>query len=490
VAEAIGSGGLVTHRLGIPVGKDRIVSRQLAAALPGISVEEDTGPAGPEPVALNAALSLRFSNRHRVIDSERLEDASRALLTVLAATARDERLILQWVLGRPLSPMVVPSKIPSTNGRGAPNLITTLFGTTPPIDAEQRRALSVKRSEPGWRAIGRLAVAAATESRRKQLLRQLLGAIRTLEAPGVRVTVQVLRPRAVSGPTMPWYWSLRLNATEMAALSSWPIGRSGELPVEASGSRPFRPTRAIPRTGRIVAESSYPGRVRPLALTPSASRHGLQVIGPTGSGKSTALLNLIVQDMEAGRGVVVIEPKGQLIEDVLARVPWDRLDDVVLLDPADADHTPVGLNPLATMGRPPELVADQLLSVLHNLHAANWGPRTHDILGAALLTLAQVPGSTLSILPSLLTDNAVRRRLLKGISDPLGLQPFWAAFDSWSDAERTTNVAPVLNKVRPLLVNPRLRGVLGQAQPKVGVRQVFTERKILLVSLAKGLVKS
>jgi hypothetical protein len=140
------------------------------------------------------------------------------------------------------------------------------------------------------------------------------------------------------------------------------------------------------------------------------------------------------------------------------------------------------------MGRPPELVADQLLSVLHNLHAANWGPRTHDILGAALLTLAQVPGSTLSLLPSLLTDNGVRRRLLKGISDPLGLQPFWAAFDSWSQAERTTNVAPVLNKVRPLLVNPRLRAVLGQAEPKVGVRQVFTQRKILLVSLAKGLI--
>jgi hypothetical protein len=488
IAEAIGAGGLVVHRLGIPVGKDRIVARQLATALPGIFVDEDAGPSGPAPMTLNSAMSIRLSNSRRPLSSDRLYDASRALLTVLGGTARDERLILQWVLGRSLPPMVVSNKTQPTSGTQAPSLITTLFSSSLPVDAEQRRALSAKRSEPGWRAVGRIAVAAATDSRRQQLLRQMLGALRTLEAPGVRVKVQPSRPAAIAGPIVPWYWRLRLNAPEMAALSAWPIGASGELPVEATGSRPFPPSRVIRRSGRVLAESSYPGRVRPLALTPSASLRGLHVIGPTGSGKSTALLNLIVQDIRAGRGVAVIEPKGQLIEDVLACIPSDRMDHVVLLDPADAAHTPVGLNPLAPMGRPPELVADQLLAVFHSLHAANWGPRTHDILGASLLTLAQVPGNTLCSLPPLLTDTGFRRRLLQHISDPIGLEPFWAAFDSWSEAERTSNVAPVLNKVRPLLVNPRLRAVLGQENPKFGVRQVFTERKILLVSLAKGLI--
>jgi hypothetical protein len=78
--------------------------------------------------------------------------------------------------------------------------------------------------------------------------------------------------------------------------------------------------------------------------------------------------------------------------------------------------------------------------------------------------------------------------MLKHISDPIGLLPFWANLDSWSEGERTTNIAPVLNKVRPLLVNPRLRAVIGQERPKFGMRQVFTERKILLVNLAKGLI--
>jgi len=370
----------------------------------------------------------------------------------------------------------------------ASGVMDALLGKPGPVDAEQRRALAAKRGEPGWRAVGRFAVKAATESRRRQLLRQMIGAIRTLESPGVRVTVRPVRPATVSLPATPWYWPLRLNAKEMAALSSWPIGASGELPVEASGSRPFPPTRSVPRSGRVVAQSSYPGRTRPLALSPSASLRGLHVIGPTGSGKSTALLNLIVQDLEAGRGVVVIEPKGPLIEGVLARVPQKRIDDVVLLDPSDHMSMPVGLNPLAPMGRPPELVADQLLGVFHSLHAANWGPRTHDILGAALLTLAQLPGSTLCALPPLLADTGFRRRAVQRINDPLGLEPFWAAFEGWSEAERTTNIAPVLNKVRPMLVNPRLRAILGQEAPKFEMRQVYTERKVLLVNLAKGLI--
>ncbi len=128
-----------------------------------------------------------------------------------------------------------------------------------------------------------------------------------------------------------------------------------------------------------------------MALSPADSLRHLHLLGPTGVGKSTLLLNLITQDMAAGRAVVVIEPKGDLIADVLERVPPERVGDVVLLDPTDTER-PVGLNPLALGGRSPELVADQLLGMFHSLYAAHWGPRTHDILGASLLTLARTSG--------------------------------------------------------------------------------------------------
>jgi hypothetical protein len=185
--------------------------------------------------------------------------------------------------------------------------------------------------------------------------------------------------------------------------------------------------------------------------------------------------------------VVVIEPRGDLIADILERVPAARLGDVVLLDPTDTAR-PVGLNPLALAGRSPELVADQLLGLFHRLYAAHWGPRTQDILGASLLTLARTPNMTLTALPLLLTDAGFRRRIVPSVADPIGLAPFWRTFEGWREAERLNAIAPTMNKLRPLLLRPDVRAIIGQAQPRFALRQVFTERKVLLVNLAAGQV--
>ena len=114
------------------------------------------------------------------------------------------------------------------------------------------------------------------------------------------------------------------------------------------------------RAGELPRPGASAGTLTPRFAAPST------LVGPTGVGKSTLLLNLITQDMAAGRAVVVIEPKSDLIADVLERVPANRVDDVVLLDPTDTKR-PVGLNPLALGGRSPELVADQLLGLFHSM---------------------------------------------------------------------------------------------------------------------------
>jgi hypothetical protein len=121
------------------------------------------------------------------------------------------------------------------------------------------------------------------------------------------------------------------------------------------------------------------------------------------------------------------------------------------------------------------------------MYAANWGPRTHDILGASLLTLARTPGMTLAALPLLLTDAGFRRRVVAGIADPIGLGPFWSGYEAWSEQERLTAIAPTLNKLRPLLLRSEMRAIIGQSRG-FNLRRIFTERKILLVDLSKGLL--
>jgi TraM recognition site of TraD and TraG len=129
-----------------------------------------------------------------------------------------------------------------------------------------------------------------------------------------------------------------------------------------------------------------------------------------------------------------------------------------------------------------------LLGLFHSLYLANWGPRTHDILGASLLTLARSKGMSLAALPLLLTDAGFRRRIVAGVADPIGLGPFWSIFEAWSEGERAAAIAPVMNKLRPLLLRPELRAAIGQTKASFDLRRVFTERKVLLVNLSKGLL--
>jgi hypothetical protein len=485
VIEAVGSPGMVEHRLALPEGRAESMVDQLRAAIPGLAVEAIS----VRPVlAATRAVELRLTTKRRSLRTDDVAGVSRAMLVALAHLRRGERLSLQWILGRSLPPVVVPNQ-PEALGHeswiGA--LLLAPFGLPASDDAELRSALRVKQAEAGWRAVGRIGVKAKNKSRERQLVQQVVGALRSTEAPGVNFWLRPINCRRVIRATAGWRQPLRLNVSELATVSTFPAGLTGELPVAMIGSRLVAASAAIPRRGRVVGKATFPGRERSLALTPTDSLRHLHALGPTGSGKSTLLLNLITQDMEAGRAVVVIEPKGDLIADVLERIPPERIDDVVLLDPTDTER-PVGLNPLALGGRSPELAADQLLGLFHSLYSAHWGPRTHDILGASLLTLARLPGMTLAVLPLLLTDAGFRRRVLPRVVDPIGLEPFWTAYEAWGETERASAIAPVMNKLRPLLLRPEMRAIVGQARASFDLRRVFTERKLLLVNLSKGLL--
>ncbi|MEO1060551.1 MAG: hypothetical protein AAFZ07_03965 [Actinomycetota bacterium] len=425
---------------------------------------------------------MTLSSRHRPLRHERPELTSQALLGALADTRRGEYLLVQWLLVRPLQPELVSNQVSQEVLQTWPQaLIGASLGQHGRADPAMARALRDKRNDVGWQVIGRIVVRSASTGRSRQLVAGVLAALRTTAGPGVIWHARSIRPTAAVNLRTWVLGRTSLNLSELLAVTSWPIGPTSSLPVQSRQSRALPPSPAIVDDQRTVGVSTVPPE-RGVSLRSRDSLMHLAVTAPTGTGKSTLLMQLALQDAAAGRGLVVIDPKGGLIDDLLARLPEGRHDDVVVVDPM-SDH-PVGLNPLETRHRSPEAVADQLLVVFRNLFAGHWGPRTQDILHAALLTLARVPGTTLAALPLLLTDDAFRRRLVGKIDDPFGVSAFWSTFETWSPAERSTNIGPSLTRLRPFLMRPPLRRMLAQAEPRWSISELFTKRKIVLVDLS------
>ena len=347
VLEAVGDAGHVTHRVAFDAGRGGALVHQLRAIVPGLSCEVDRDR---QSLAVGRCAELRISSGRRPLRTEDPAAVSRSLLTALAHVGRGEVLGLQWVLARPLVPVAVPSNLellPHETWLGA--LLSAPFEGRRPADAETLGALRAKQAQAGWRAIGRIAVSAGSRARERQLIGQVVGALRTAEGPSVGFRVRSGQPTRFMDAAGSWRRPLRLNVNELSTIAAWPVGGTGQLPVSMIPARLLPPSAAVRREGRVLARASFPGRERPVAISADDARRHVHLLGGTGTGKSTVALNLAVADMRAGRGVVLIEPKGDLIAGLLERVPADRLEDVVLIDPTDTDR-PVGLNPLARDG--------------------------------------------------------------------------------------------------------------------------------------------
>lgn len=276
-----------------------------------------------------------------------------------------------------------------------------------------------------------------------------------------------------------------LSLAELAALAHLPLDE--HVPgLARAGARAVPPPPPVLAGGpdtKLLGDTDS-GHSRPVALRVRDARHHLHVVGATGSGKSTLLARLALDDADAGRGLVLIDPKGDLVTDVLARLPRSAVDRVVLFD-ADSRARPPCLNPLDTGEHGRELAVENLVSVFRRIHAAYWGPRTDDIMRAACLTVAAQPGvATLTDMPKLLVDPAFRDRLTGALTDPI-LRGFWQWYDQLSDAARAQAVSPLMNKLRAFLLRPFVRDALAAGASTVDMSAVL-DGGICLVRIPKG----
>ncbi|MBM4402027.1 MAG: type IV secretion system DNA-binding domain-containing protein [Candidatus Cloacimonetes bacterium] len=280
-----------------------------------------------------------------------------------------------------------------------------------------------------------------------------------------------------------------LNTEELASVFHLP-NVSVETPniawVHAKKSEP--PIDLPTQTASKFARTAFRDREVSFGIKLDDRRRHMYVIGKTGTGKTTLLRNMIINDMRAGEGLAVVDPHGELFEHILDFIPDNRVDDVIIFDPSDVNF-PVALNPLELFDpeqRP--LVASGLIDVFRHRFEFSWGPRLEHLLRNTMLSLLEVPGTTLLGITRILTDRAYERYIVHLLRDPI-LKDFWNnEFKEMRGNQRlvTEAIAPIQNRIGPFLATPTIRNIVGNARSTIKLDEIMNQGKILLVNLAKG----
>jgi len=265
---------------------------------------------------------------------------------------------------------------------------------------------------------------------------------------------------------------------------AWGTKLTGEPPEKLPIG--FEATDEEKKEINFFARTEFKNKVVTFGIKKYDRRKHVYIIGKTGTGKTTLIANMAINDMRNREGVAVIDPHGDLCEILLDYIPSYRLNDVCYLDPSDVGN-PFALNPLQVDNKEhQELVASGIVSIFYKLYSYSWGPRLEYILRNTLLTLVTRPDSTLVDLPVLLTNKNFRRSVVERLDDPV-LENFWIKeYEKMPDRLQSEAISPILNKVGQFVASPTIRAIIGQTRSTVDLEKIMNEGKILLVNLSSG----
>jgi CxxC-x17-CxxC domain-containing protein len=215
-------------------------------------------------------------------------------------------------------------------------------------------------------------------------------------------------------------------------------------------------------------------------------RQHVYILGKSGTGKSVLMFNMIIQNIRNGEGVCVVDPHGELVEDVLSAIPAHRTKDVIYFNPADTDYH-IGFNVLELIDpKYKHLVASGLMGIFTKIWANAWSARMEYILNNCILALLDTPGTTLLGIPRMLVDKDYRQKIIGNLKDPV-IKAFWVhEYEAWQDKFRNEAIAPIQNKVGQFLSTSIIRNVVGQSLSTINIFDIMNESKIFLVNVSKG----
>ncbi len=234
------------------------------------------------------------------------------------------------------------------------------------------------------------------------------------------------------------------------------------------------------------AKTNFRGSDRIFGIKKKDRRQHFYVVGKTGTGKSELLKNIILQDINNGEGVGVVDPHGELAEDIVRKIPGSRINDVIYFNPADAEY-PIGFNVLEVPdAKYKHLVVSDLMAIFTKIWANVWSARMEYILQNCILALLDTPGTTLLGIPRILVDKNYRERIVRNIKDPV-VRSFWVhEYETWREQFRNEAIVPIQNKVGQFLNTPFIRNIVGQPKSTLNVQDIMNAGKILIVNVSKG----
>ena len=437
---------------------------------------------------LSVARLVNIKESHYALKTDSVENMIRSSLTISKILQPDEIVVVQLVIGAGSPPRPQPKDLPNLSAKW----YQVITNNIPELSENSKKLMKQKLNQSTFKCEIRLGVQSRSILRTKEFFDSLLSSFRMMES-NATIELKPLAIQKLNQAQPSWAFPYSLSVSDLACFMLLPIGEENIAGVPNVHPKLVAPPLGynINRKNQRSLAQTVESQSRPIQISAQAGKKHTVFLGSTGCGKTTTMSHLILSDIQSKHhSIVVVDAKGQLTHELLERTPTEHDEDIVVISPTSKRI--VGINPfeLTKHGIEPEVIADYLLELFKGLYPEHFGIYSLDILSHSFLTLARISNTSLVMLPSLLTNQSFRNKLLRELKDPIGLESFWNWFELLSEAQRHQMLNPILNKFRQFLLRPQLRAMLGQTNPNFSLAEIFKSRKIVLIPLNKAIIGS